>query len=206
VPEDCHERGAPLIAGRRDASEDSVQGVVSGDGNGPRVRLDTVRHATYSSSLRQQQRLSARRTARDRHRAGRRSVPGSEKSSTRRPVRETPWKARLMADGSCAALSSASPSRCTLPRGHRPGARYTAGPPQPSRRSYIPEEAGRVKWSMCPFLWRFPAAFGHAGRRAGVKVERPVDMAGSAHSSAHPAARATRRRAHSGRAAGSSPG
>jgi hypothetical protein len=43
-----------------------------------------------------------------------------------------------------------------------------------SRRFYIPEEAGRVKWLMCPFLWRFPAAFGHAGRRAGVQVERPT--------------------------------
>jgi hypothetical protein len=41
-------------------------------------------------------------------------------------------------------------------------------------RFYIPEGAGRVKWLVCPFLGAFPAGFGHAGRRAGVKVERPA--------------------------------
>jgi hypothetical protein len=32
--------GSPLVAGRRDADEDSVQGVVSGDGNG--LRFDWI--------------------------------------------------------------------------------------------------------------------------------------------------------------------
>jgi hypothetical protein len=36
----------------------------------------------------------------------------------------------------------------------------------------LKERAG-VKWLVCPFLWRFRAGFGHAGRRAGVQVETP---------------------------------
>jgi len=41
-------------------------------------------------------------------------------------------------------------------------------------RLYIPEEAGRGQVAGVPVLRRFRAGFGHAGRRAGVKVERPT--------------------------------
>jgi hypothetical protein len=37
----------------------------------------------------------------------------------------------------------------------------------------LKERAG-VKCRLCPFLLAFPAGFGHAGRRAGVQVERPA--------------------------------
>src|ERR1035441_839038 len=43
-----------------------------------------------------------------------------------------------------------------------------------SRRFYIPEGAGRSQGVVCPFFFRFRAGFGHAGRKAGVKVERPA--------------------------------
>jgi hypothetical protein len=42
-----------------------------------------------------------------------------------------------------------------------------------SRRFYIPEGAGWGKGVVCPFFFRFRPGFGHAGRKAGVKVERP---------------------------------
>ena len=43
-----------------------------------------------------------------------------------------------------------------------------------SRRFYIPEEAGRGQGAGVSVFGRFRAGFGHAGRRAGVKVERPA--------------------------------
>jgi hypothetical protein len=43
------------------------------------------------------------------------------------------------------------------------------------RRSYIPEEAGRGQVVNVPVFVPFPGRFGHAGRRAGAQVERPVD-------------------------------
>jgi hypothetical protein len=43
-----------------------------------------------------------------------------------------------------------------------------------SRRFYIPERAGRGQGVVGPFFFRFRAGFGHAGRKGGVKVERPA--------------------------------
>ncbi len=43
-----------------------------------------------------------------------------------------------------------------------------------SRRFYIPEGAGRGQGVVCPFFFRFRPGSGHAGRKAGVKVERPA--------------------------------
>jgi hypothetical protein len=43
-----------------------------------------------------------------------------------------------------------------------------------SRRFYIPEGAGRGQGVVCPFSSGSGPVFGHAGRRAGVKVERPA--------------------------------
>jgi hypothetical protein len=43
-----------------------------------------------------------------------------------------------------------------------------------SRRFYIPEGAGRGQVAGVPVFVAFPGGFGHAGRRAGVQVERPA--------------------------------
>ena len=42
------------------------------------------------------------------------------------------------------------------------------------KEQVIPEEGGPVKRVGVPFFWWFPAGLGHAGSRAGVKVERPA--------------------------------
>jgi hypothetical protein len=43
-----------------------------------------------------------------------------------------------------------------------------------SRRFYIPEGAGRGQGAVVPVFVAFPGRFWHAGRRAGVQVERPA--------------------------------
>src|SRR5215831_17707559 len=81
-------------------------------------------------------------------------------------------------------VTVAAPSCCTWPLHlaaksvptHAGRRAPDLGATEPERRggfTSLKKRAG-VKWLMCPFFWRFRAGFGHAGRRAGVQVERPA--------------------------------